>query len=203
MTTRYERLKREVLNLPNMITISRVLLIPPVLFLVDRADPFLCVLGMITFMLVSALDIVDGWLARRQKLVTVFGKFMDPLADKIMVMSLLLYLVADGRVPAWLAVILLAREFYISGLRLVAASEGVVMAAGVGGKAKTGFQLIGICFLLVHYTYRMPGFTETLNFHLVGLILLGISAFLSVLSAVTYTLDFGNALSAKADTSGK
>ncbi len=200
MTTRYERLKREVLNLPNMITIGRVLMIPPVLLLVDRADPFLCVLGMILFMLVSALDIVDGWLARRQQLVTVFGKFMDPLADKIMVMSLLLYLVADGRVPAWLAVVLIAREFYISGLRLVAVNEGVVMAAGAGGKAKTAFQLIGICFLLVHYTYRMPGFPETLDFHLVGLILLGASAFMSILSAVTYTLDFGAALAAKSET---
>ncbi|MGB1274129.1 MAG: CDP-diacylglycerol--glycerol-3-phosphate 3-phosphatidyltransferase [Nannocystaceae bacterium] len=197
MTTRLQRLKRDVVNLPNMITIGRVFLIPPVLLLVDRADPFLCVLGMILFMLVSALDIVDGWLARRQQLVTVFGKFMDPLADKIMVMSLLIYLVADGRVPAWLVVVLLTREFYISGLRVVAASEGVVMAAGVGGKAKTGFQLIGICFLLVHYTYRMPGLSETINFHTVGLILLGISALLSVLSAVTYTLDFGAALASK------
>lgn len=200
MTTResnYQRFKREILNLPNMITIGRLLLIIPVLMLVDRSDPFLCVLSMLVFMLASGLDILDGWLARKQGLETVFGKFVDPLADKIMVMALLLYLVADGRVPAWIVVFLLTREFYISGLRLVAVSDGIVIAAGTGGKAKTGFQLVGICFLLVHYSYRLPGFDHAINFNRVGLILLGLSLIASIGSAFYYTQQFRKALAAQ------
>ena len=191
---RFERFKREVMNVPNMITIGRVFLIPPVLLLIDKTDPFLCVYAMLIFMLASVLDLVDGWLARRSGLVTVFGKFVDPLADKIMVAALLIFLVADGRVPAWMVVLLLTREFYISGLRSLASSAGVVIAAGAGGKAKTVFQLVGICFLLVHYPYRMLGSDGTLDCHSVGIVTLGLSLFMSVISAVQYTIGFGEAL---------
>ncbi len=191
---RFDRFKREVMNVPNMITIGRVFLIPPVLLLIDKTDPFLCVYAMLIFMLASVLDLVDGWLARRSGLVTVFGKFVDPLADKIMVAALLIFLVADGRVPAWMVVLLLTREFYISGLRSLASSAGVVIAAGAGGKAKTVFQLVGICFLLVHYPYRMLGSDGTLDCHSVGIVTLGISLFMSVVSAIQYTVGFGEAL---------
>jgi CDP-diacylglycerol--glycerol-3-phosphate 3-phosphatidyltransferase len=191
---RFERFKREVLNLPNMITIGRVFLIPPVLYLIDKTDPVKCIYALLIFMLASILDLVDGVLARRRGLVTVFGKFVDPLADKIMVSAVLIYLVADARVPAWMVVILLTREFYISGLRSLASNAGVVIAAGAGGKAKTVFQLVGICFLLVHYPYRMPGTEDYLSFHSVGLLTLGISLIASVVSAVQYTLGFGQAL---------
>lgn len=191
---RYDRFKREVMNVPNMITIGRVFLIPPVLLLIDKTDPFLCVYAMLIFMLASVLDLVDGWLARRSGLVTVFGKFVDPLADKIMVAALLIFLVADGRVPAWMVVLLLTRDFYISGLRSLASSAGVVIAAGASGKAKTVFQLVGICFLLVHYPYRMLGSDGTLDCHSVGIVTLGISLFMSVVSAIQYTVGFGEAL---------
>lgn len=197
MTTRFVRFKREVLNLPNMITIGRLFMIPPVLLLIDKTDPFLCLLAMLLFMLASALDIVDGWLARRRGLVTVFGKFMDPLADKIMVTALLVYLVGDGRVPAWIVVLLITREFYISGLRVIAASENVVIAAGAGGKAKTALQLVGICFLLVYYPYRMPWVDATLDFHVVGFVLLTLSVLMSLYSALEYTVLFGLGLANK------
>lgn len=191
---RYERFRREVLNLPNMITIGRLFLIPPVLWWMDTTDPLLCVLTGIVFMLAAVLDIVDGWLARRAGLVTVFGKFVDPLADKMMVAAVLVYMAADGRMPAWLVAILLIRDFYINGLRSLASQEGVVIAASEGGKAKTAFQMVGICFLLVHYRYRMPGFDEMIDFHRVGIVLLGMSVFLSLLSAVQYTIGFRQAL---------
>ncbi|MCA9689087.1 MAG: CDP-diacylglycerol--glycerol-3-phosphate 3-phosphatidyltransferase [Nannocystaceae bacterium] len=196
MTSRFDRLKREIWNLPNMITIGRVLLIPPVLLLIDKSDPYLCVLSMLLFMLASALDLADGWLARRQGLVTVFGKFMDPLADKIMVTALLVYLVADARVPAWMVALLLTREFYISGLRLLAASDGVVIAASSGGKLKTAFQLVGICFLLVHYRYRLPFTDDSIDFNKIGLVLLFFSILASLSSAWSYTRDFGAAMRA-------
>jgi CDP-diacylglycerol--glycerol-3-phosphate 3-phosphatidyltransferase len=191
---RYERFRREVLNLPNMITIGRLFLIPPVLWWMDTVDPRLCVLSALLFMLAAGLDIIDGWLARRSGLVTVFGKFVDPLADKVMVAAVLVYLAALGRMPPWLVVILLTREFYINGLRTLAISEGMVIAANAGGKAKTAFQMTGICFLLIHYRYRMPGFDELIDFHRMGMIMVSLSMVLSVWSAVHYTLGFREAL---------
>jgi len=191
---RYERFRREVLNLPNMITIGRLFLIPPVLLWMDTVDPRLCVLSALMFMLAAGLDIIDGWLARRSGLVTVFGKFVDPLADKVMVAAVLVYLAALGRMPAWLVVVLLTREFYINGLRALAISEGMVIAANAGGKAKTAFQMTGICFLLIHYRYRLPGFDEMIDFHRMGMIMVSLSMVLSVWSAVHYTLGFRAAL---------
>jgi len=191
---RYERFRREVLNLPNMITIGRLFLIPPVLWWMDTADPGLCVLSALMFMLAAGLDIIDGWLARRSGLVTVFGKFVDPLADKVMVAAVLVYLAALGRMPAWLVVVLLTREFYINGLRTLAISEGMVISANAGGKAKTAFQMTGICFLLIHYRYRLPGFDEMIDFHRMGIIMVSLSVVLSVWSAIHYTFGFRAAL---------
>ncbi|MCY0992378.1 CDP-diacylglycerol--glycerol-3-phosphate 3-phosphatidyltransferase [Nannocystis sp. ILAH1] len=194
---RYEGFRREILNLPNMITIGRVFLIPPVLMLIDKTDPWRCVLASLLFTVASLLDLIDGWLARRSGLVTVFGKFVDPLADKIMVSAVLIYLVMDDRAPAWLVVLLLTREFYINGLRSLASSENIIIAASAGGKAKTAFQLTGISFLLMHYRYRLPGIEEALDFHRVGLVLLGLSVFVSIKSAVDYTFGFREALAQK------
>ncbi|MCY1062506.1 CDP-diacylglycerol--glycerol-3-phosphate 3-phosphatidyltransferase [Nannocystis radixulma] len=194
---RYEGFRREILNLPNMITIGRVFLIPPVLMLIDKTDPWRCVLASLLFTVASLLDLIDGWLARRSGLVTVFGKFVDPLADKIMVAAVLVYLVMDDRAPAWLVVLLLTREFYINGLRSLASSENIIIAASAGGKAKTAFQLTGISFLLMHYRYRLPGIEEALDFNRVGLVLLGLSVFVSIISAVDYTFGFREALAQK------
>jgi CDP-diacylglycerol--glycerol-3-phosphate 3-phosphatidyltransferase len=177
-----------------MITIGRLFLIPPVLWWMDTADPRLCVLSALLFMLAAGLDIIDGWLARRSGLVTVFGKFVDPLADKVMVAAVLVYLASLGRLPAWLVVVLLTREFYINGLRTLAISEGMVIAANAGGKAKTAFQMTGICFLLIHYRYRMPGFDEMIDFHRMGMIMVSLSMVLSIWSAVHYTFGFRAAL---------
>lgn len=186
---RLEGFKREILNLPNMITIGRIFMIPPVLMLVDKADPFACFLAMALFLIAGGLDLLDGWLARRQGLETFFGKFADPLADKILVMALLVYLAAEDRMPAWLIVILLGREFYISGLRTLAINEGVEIGAGAGGKAKTSFQVIGIAMVLLYYPYLAP-IGGWIRFYELGLLLLYVSAVLSVWSAVTYTADF-------------
>ncbi|MDC0719316.1 CDP-diacylglycerol--glycerol-3-phosphate 3-phosphatidyltransferase [Nannocystis bainbridge] len=194
---RYEGFRREILNLPNMITIGRVFLIPPVLMLIDKTDPWRCVLASLLFTVASLLDLIDGWLARRAGLVTVFGKFVDPLADKIMVSAVLIYLVMDDRAPAWLVVLLLTREFYINGLRSLASSENIIIAASAGGKAKTAFQLTGISFLLMHFRYRLPGVEEALDFHRIGLVLLGLSVFVSIKSAVDYTFGFREALAQK------
>jgi CDP-diacylglycerol--glycerol-3-phosphate 3-phosphatidyltransferase len=186
---RLQRLKREIGNLPNMITIGRLFLIPPVLWLVDVHQPLESFFAMILFIIASGLDVVDGWLARSRGLVTFFGKFVDPLADKMMVMALLVYLAAEGRVPPWLVVLLLGREFYMSALRTLALGERVEIVADAGGKAKTSFQLIGICFVLVYYEYPLP-FAGSLGFHRVGLVFLYISLLVSMWSAWNYTRRF-------------
>jgi CDP-diacylglycerol--glycerol-3-phosphate 3-phosphatidyltransferase len=185
---------QEVLNLPNIITMGRLLLIPPVLILIDPFDPLKSFYALLLFGLASFLDLIDGWLARRSGLVTVFGKFMDPLADKIMVMALLVYLVHVGTVPPWVVVLLLGRDLYVSGLRSLASAEGLVIAAGFGGKKKTVFQMVGICMVIVHHRYRLP-FTEvSLDYHVMGMVLIYVSLLLSVLSAAQYTFGFRAAL---------
>ena len=190
----YDALKREILNLPNMITIGRLFLIPPVIWLVDPVDPWRNFLACILFAAASGLDILDGWLARRQGLVTVFGKFVDPLADKLMAMSVMIYMVLVGLLPPWLVVLMLGRDLYINGIRQVAAERGVVIAAGEGGKLKTVFQLVGICCVLVRYRYRLPLIGQWFDFQFVGMFFLYIALVLSVASAAEYTMAFRRAL---------
>lgn len=190
----YEAFTREIVNLPNLITIGRVFLIPPVLWLIDPTDPVRNFIAAMLFAAASGLDILDGALARRQGLVTVFGKFVDPLADKLMAMSVMVYLVATGLMPAWLVVLMIGRDFYINGLRTVAADRGVVIAAGEGGKLKTVFQLVGICCVLARYRYRMPWTDEYVDFHFIGMFFLYVSLALSISSAVQYTTGFRHAL---------
>jgi CDP-diacylglycerol--glycerol-3-phosphate 3-phosphatidyltransferase len=199
---RLEGFKREILNLPNLITVGRIFMIPPILMLVDKADPIKNAAAMALFLIAGGLDLLDGWLARRRGLETFFGKFADPLADKILVMALLVYLTAEGRVPAWLIVILLGREFYISGLRTLAINEGIEIAAGAGGKAKTSFQVIGIACVLLYFPYRAP-WGGWIRFNEIGLLLLYVSAVLSVWSAVTYTRGFIAALAGQTEEVGE
>ncbi len=195
----YESLKREMLNLPNMITLGRLFLIPPVIWLIDPTDPVRNLYASLIFAAASLLDILDGYLARKQGLVTVFGKFVDPLADKLMAMSAMIYLVVVNLLPAWLVVLMLGRDLYINGIRQIAAERGIVIAAGEGGKMKTVFQLVGICCVLVRYPYRLPFFDARFDFHAVGMLFLYLALALSLLSAVTYTGAFRDGLRANAD----
>ena len=195
----YESLKREMLNLPNMITLGRLFLIPPVIWLIDPTDPVRNLYASLIFAAASLLDILDGYLARKQGLVTVFGKFVDPLADKLMAMSAMIYLVVVNLLPAWLVVLMLGRDLYINGIRQIAAERGIVIAAGEGGKMKTVFQLVGICCVLARYPYRLPFFDAPFDFHAVGMLFLYLALALSVLSAVTYTVAFRDGLRANAD----
>lgn len=194
MGRRLDNLKREIGNLPNMITLGRLCLIPPTLWLLDMRDPFANFYACLLFLLASVLDLLDGWLARRRNLITFFGKFVDPLADKIMVMSLLVYFTAEGRVGPAIVVILIAREFYISGIRMLALRDRIEIVAGAGGKAKTSMQLIGIALMLLHYAYRDPVFGYTMRCHEMGLVLLWGSVVLSVTSALSYTVRYLQAL---------
>lgn len=137
------------MNLPNKLTMFRVILIPFfVLFMlvdITSADKWI---ALAIFIIASLTDLLDGKIARKYNLVTNFGKFMDPLADKLLVCSALICLVAMDRIPAWMVIVIIAREFIISGFRLIASDNGVVIAASYWGKFKTTFQMVMICLLI-------------------------------------------------------
>lgn len=153
--------KSKNLNLPNILSISRVFLVPVVMVFLTLRTQFSYIYGFnigdllagLFYIIASITDAVDGYIARSRGLVTTVGKFIDPLADKIMVVAVLIALVELNRVPGWMVVIIIAREFIVSGLRMVAATEGVVIAASKWGKLKTVSQMIGTIFLI----FTIPG----------------------------------------------
>lgn len=181
-------IKKDIFNIPNLITLFRIILIPVVAVLIAYESPRNCFLAALFFSIASGTDFVDGYLARRLSLITITGKFLDPLADKLMVITSLVMLIPLNRVPAWLVVILLAREFSITVLRALASQEGLVLAAGQEGKAKAALQMVGIVGLLVHYPYEINFliFRGIIDFHRVGIVLVVLSMVFSILSAFSY-----------------
>ncbi len=139
------------MNLPNKLTVLRVLMIPFfVLFaLTDVAGTQSRYVAVLIFILASLTDLLDGKIARKYNLVTNFGKFMDPLADKLLVCAALICLVSKGLLSAWMVIVIISREFIISGFRLVASDNGVVIAANYWGKFKTTFQMLMIILLFL------------------------------------------------------
>ena len=169
-------------SIPNRLTIFRVILVPIFMFLyLDThliAAPWNKYVALAIFAFASFTDYLDGYLARKWNLVTNFGKFMDPLADKLLVCSALICFVQDGSLPAWIVIILIGREFIISGFRLVAASDGIVIAAGIWGKCKTVVQMIMSMCLMVPWQWQW--------FHVVQQILIYASVALTIISVVDY-----------------
>lgn len=183
------------MNLPNKLTLLRALLVPVfiVFALIDRITMNFTA-ALIVFILASITDALDGYIARKNNLVTTFGKFLDPLADKILVISALAVFVDLGIISAVPFVIIIAREFMVSGLRLVAADSKVVVAAGFWGKLKTAFTMVAIIFILLMLTvssdYNWFGFEVTDNmektFDYITQILIWISTALTVISGCVY-----------------
>lgn len=137
------------MNLPNKLTIFRVILIPFfIVFLLVPITPYDKWIALTIFIVASLTDLLDGKIARKYNLVTNFGKFMDPLADKLLVCSALICLIELEKIPSWMVIVIIAREFIISGFRLVASDNGVVIAASYWGKFKTTFQMIAVCLMI-------------------------------------------------------
>ena len=136
------------MNLPNKLTVLRMVLVPffVATLLLSKTNDTLKWVALALFVIASLTDFADGYIARKYKLITNFGKFMDPLADKILTVSGMICLIELGRIPSWIVVIIVAREFIISGFRLIAAENGVVIAANYWGKFKTTFQM----FMIMH-----------------------------------------------------
>ena len=176
------------MNLPNKLTIFRVILIPffVVLLLLDPSNQMYRYISLAIFIVASLTDTLDGYLARRDNLVTNFGKFMDPLADKLLVCSAIICLVDMERIPSWIVIIIIGREFVISGFRLIASDNGVVIAANYWGKIKTVCQMIMIIVVIAN----LGGF-----FAIVEQILIYLSLILTVISLATYLWDNRKVLS--------
>ncbi|MBQ3973654.1 MAG: CDP-diacylglycerol--glycerol-3-phosphate 3-phosphatidyltransferase [Lachnospiraceae bacterium] len=138
------------MNLPNKLTMLRIIMIPFFVFFLLSEIPGKDIIALVIFCAASLTDLADGKIARKYNLVTDFGKFMDPLADKLLVCSALICLVDLGRIPSWVVVIIVAREFAISGFRLIAADNGIVIAASYWGKFKTTFQMIMIILMILN-----------------------------------------------------
>jgi CDP-diacylglycerol--glycerol-3-phosphate 3-phosphatidyltransferase len=199
---RRRTIRQDAINLPNLLTMLRVVLIPVVLWLLADGTPRANYFAALVYVFCALTDAVDGWLARRQGLVSVLGKFLDPLADKLLVMATLVFLVWMGRLPSLgviAAIVLIARELSITALRSIAMNEGVVIAAGQGGKDKTALQMVAILLLILHHTYQLDFlfFAVDANLHQVGLALLYLSLVFAVTSAGEYVRLFVEAVEAK------
>jgi CDP-diacylglycerol--glycerol-3-phosphate 3-phosphatidyltransferase len=155
-----------ITNLPNTLTFTRLACIPGVLISLSFTGRWAGVLAALFFGLASITDFLDGYFARRQGSVTVLGKFLDPLADKLLVSMTMIMLIPLGRIPVWMVIVIIAREMAVTGLRAVAVSEGIVIQASPLGKYKTVLQAMAMLGLCLHYTYFQ------VNFHVVGLIFL-------------------------------
>ena len=173
------------MNLPNKITLFRVILIPVflvVLYLDCIPGNKWIALGI--FIVASLSDMVDGKLARKYGMVTDFGKFADPLADKLLVCSALIALIEFERIPAWVVIVIIAREFIISGFRLVAADNGKVIAAGWWGKVKTFVTMVMICVVIGNLGEDIPSAKDAI--HICEQVLIYLSLFLTVMSLIDY-----------------
>ena len=195
-------LREDAFNLPNLLTALRIALIPLVLYLMADGTPRSNFWAAIVYIGTAVTDFLDGWLARKMGLISLVGKFLDPLADKLLVMATLVFLAYLGRLPLLgvIAVIIMeGRELSITSLRTIAMSEGVVMAAGRGGKDKTALQMVAILLLIVHHRYTIDFFFFEVPVHLgqAGLVLLYLSLVLALTSAGEYTKLFVDAVDAK------
>ncbi len=183
------------MNLPNKLTVMRVVMVPFfVAFMIIGAIPYNYLWALLVFAAASITDMLDGKIARKYNLITNFGKFLDPLADKILVASALICFVQLGWCSAWVTALILAREFMVSGVRLVAASSDkkVVIAAGMLGKMKTAMTMVAICviifmWILVQFGAITP---EGFPIQLISDILMYIAAALTVASGVQYLYDY-------------
>jgi len=183
-------LRRELTNLPNLVTMGRVVVIPLVLYFMDNFNPLRTFIASLLYLIAAAGDFLDGYLARSRGQVSMLGKFLDPLADKLIVNAVLVYMVSLGRVQAWIVVVLIARDLAVNGLRSIASAQGLVIAASEGGKIKTALQLVAIVLLLIHFRYPALGVGIMVDYHAAGWWLLILSTVMSLYSGADYMRHF-------------
>lgn len=178
-----------MINLPTVITFSRILIILPFI-LVASSNPFL---GAILFAVASITDLLDGYIARRSKQVTKLGILLDPIADKLLVISALIVLVDMELIAAWIAIIIIAREFIVTGLRVVALTKDIVIPAEMGGKLKVTAQITSVLVLLIDKTFigrYLNNLGVPLDLHGLGIMFIWIAVILGVISGIQYFILF-------------
>lgn len=169
-----------MINIPTVITFSRILLIPFFIFIASKSP----LLGASIFAIASVTDAIDGYIARKSRQITKLGILLDPIADKLLVTSGIIVLVDMGLVPAWIAIVIIAREFLVTGLRIVALSKNIVIPAETGGKIKTVIQVVSILILLITRSYI------GIDLYSVGIILLWIAMVIGIVSGIQYFVLF-------------
>jgi CDP-diacylglycerol--glycerol-3-phosphate 3-phosphatidyltransferase len=172
------------LNLPTILTFGRIVLIPFFVWITPTSP----MLGVTIFFIAAITDFLDGYLARKTGQVTKFGIILDPIADKILVISALILLVDMVRISAWIAMVIIVREFVVTGIRVVALSMDIVIPAETGGKIKTVAQMASIVLLL------LPGGLGPVDFYDIGLVLMYISVVLAVVTGIKYGIAFSRRL---------
>ena len=184
----------QVMNLPNILTMMRIAAIPLLAALLMSPSRSAGFWAAALFAVASITDWLDGYLARRMGIVTIFGKFLDPIADKLIVMAALIMILPFNRVPAWMVLVILGREIIITGLRGIASSEGIVIQASDLGKFKTIFQIVAKLGLVLHYDYNwFFGISHpylTVSMHNVGMFYLWIATGVTIWSGVDYLVRF-------------
>jgi CDP-diacylglycerol--glycerol-3-phosphate 3-phosphatidyltransferase len=180
-----EKLSRQqILTLPNGLTIIRVLVIPIIIILLFSEGSVYRLVNAILFLLAAVTDTLDGYLARRRGMVTTLGKFLDPLADKLLIVTALIALIPARGIPVWMVIIIVGREIAVTGLRSIAAAQGVVIVAGSWGKYKTFLEVLSVFFLILDGEYFSIDFQDA------GVALLGVAVIFAVISGVNYFKNF-------------
>jgi CDP-diacylglycerol--glycerol-3-phosphate 3-phosphatidyltransferase len=176
--------KREVFNLPNTITMLRIGVIPALFCLLFSPGPAMSLVIAILFIAAALTDLLDGYIARRFEIVTTMGKFLDPIADKLIVNTAMILMIPIGRIPAWVVAVIIIRDFAVDGIRNIASSEGMIIQASPLGKRKTLCQIFAVSALMIHYPFIGA------DAHAIGTIILYIALILTVTSGIDYFLKF-------------
>jgi CDP-diacylglycerol--glycerol-3-phosphate 3-phosphatidyltransferase len=171
---------QQILSLPNGITIIRILMIPLILVLLFYIGRGYQIITALLFLGTAVTDSIDGYLARRRGIVTTLGKFLDPLADKLLIVTVLIALIPAREIPVWMVIVIVGREIAITGLRGIAVSQGIVISASTLGKYKTVFEVASISSLIFNGSYF------SVNFHVIGLVFLWIALGIAIISAIDY-----------------
>jgi CDP-diacylglycerol---glycerol-3-phosphate 3-phosphatidyltransferase len=172
--------KRETFNLPNTITLLRISVVPFLFFLLAEPGKFWSLILAILFVIASITDFFDGYIARKYQMITTMGKFLDPIADKIIVNTAMILLIPIGRIPAWIVAITIIRDLIVDVIRSIASSEGIYIQASMLGKQKTVAQLIAVTALIIHY----PLFG--LDAHMIGIVVLYVALIFTIYSGIDY-----------------
>jgi CDP-diacylglycerol--glycerol-3-phosphate 3-phosphatidyltransferase len=171
-------------NIPNLLSALRIFAIPLLVVLLTSPGPLPSFLAALVFFIASLTDLLDGYLARQQKAETAVGKLLDPMADKLLILAVMIMLIPLDRIPAWIVVLIIGREVAITGLRGIASAEGIVIASSRWGKAKMVLQSFALGGLMLHYEYL------GINFHVLGAILLWIALVITLWSGIDYFYKF-------------